>query len=283
MTTDERKDRGSRRHRKGDYQAPTIIPALVPDTISRQIDPEHFVALIARAEAFAQRRFGPILAQLGAAFFRGRSPAEVREQGLQAAFRAWVLYGFRDENGVRIIDMFAAAGIPPKAEVARALVAARQARFGFFEVLERNPRTKQVRARDLTSGEESPADELDFLDRNSYESLEISSVFAAWFVPVGALWRPVGAATLVPAAKHELLITGFERLLASQKLERAAFANKNSMQLFWLAYSVANLESEMASAKAKAKAVADVNAIAAVEAAKVDPKSDPNADSEPAP
>ena len=242
MSKDDAKK--SRRHRQGDYQKPAIIPPIVPDRIARQIDPEHFSALLARAEAFAQRRFGPILPQLGAAFFRGRSKDDLTDEGLQAAFRAWVLYGFRDEDGIRIIDMFAAAGIPPERELGRALTAARQARFAFFEVLERNPKTKQVRARDLNSEAESPKDEVDFLDRHAYDDLEVSAVLAGWYVPVGALWRPVGAATLIPADKAALLREGLDQLHARQNLPREAATQSQSMQMFWLAFRVANLEAE---------------------------------------
>jgi hypothetical protein len=234
----------SRRHRKGEYEAPVVVPAIVPDPVARQIDPEHVSALVSRAEAFAERRFGPILTQLGASFFQGRTPADLRDEGLAAAFRAWVLYGFRDENGVRIIDMFAAAGIPPQREVARALTAARQARFAFFEVLERNPRTKQVRARDLNSPHASPDDEVDFLDHTAYEVLEIGSVLAGWFVPVGPLWRPIGAATHVPPSKLPFLTAGLAQLAQGHSLAREELAQKYAMQMFWLAFRVANLEQE---------------------------------------
>ena len=82
---DDNPNKGSRRHRKGDYQGPQVVPPIVPDPIARQIPAEDFSALLARAEAFAHRRFGPILPQIGAAFFKGRTEQEVRDEGLQAA------------------------------------------------------------------------------------------------------------------------------------------------------------------------------------------------------
>lgn len=242
MAKDDSKPKASRRHRKGDYEAPVQVPPIVPDPVSRQIAAEDFAALIARAEAFAQRRFGPILPQLGAAFFKGRSATEVRDEGLQAAFRAWVLYGFRDQQGIRIIDMFASAGIPAQGEIARALTAARQARWGFYEVVERNPGTKQVRVRNWTTDATAPDDELDVLDRRGFEVLSLGSVLTGWFAPVGGLWRPLSAATLVPASKAKLLRGGLDALVNAQSKSVDEFSQTAAIALFWLAFRVANLE-----------------------------------------
>jgi hypothetical protein len=242
MAKDESKPKGSRRHRKGDYQAPVQVPPVVPDPIGRQISAEDFSALIARAEAFAQRRFGPILPQLGAAFFKGRTADEVRDEGLQAAFRAWVLYGFRDQQGIRIIDMFASAGIPTEGEVARALTAARQARWGIYEVLERNAGTKQVRVRNWTTDAPSPEDELDVLDRRAFEVLSLGTILVGWFAPVGDLWRPLSAATFVPASRGPLIRAGLDALVKEQPASLDEFSQRAAIALFWLAYRVANLE-----------------------------------------
>jgi hypothetical protein len=237
-------DKKSRRQRRGDYQAPVHIPPVVPDPITRQVPAEDFSALIARAEAFAQRRFGPILPNIGAAFFKGRTPEEVRDEGLQAAFRAYCLYGFRDPQGVRIIDMFAAAGIPPQGEIARALTAARQSRFSLFEVLERNPRTKQLRVANWTTDADAPENECDVLDTRSYDTLALGDVLAGWFAPVGGLWRPLGTLTLTPQAKAPLLKAGLESLVKAQSDRVDNFSQRGAMHLFWLAYRVANLEPE---------------------------------------
>ena len=242
MAKDQSKTKGGRRHRKGDYQAPVHVPPVVPDPIGRQISAEDFSALIARAEAFAQRRFGPILPQLGAAFFKGRTSDEVRDEGLQAAFRAWVLYGFRDQQGIRIIDMFAAAGIPPEGELARALTAARQARWGIYEVLERNPGTKQVRVRNWTTQALAPSDEVDLLDRRAFDVLSLGSLLVGWFAPVGDLWRPLSAATFVPPSRAKLVRAGLDALLSAQSADLDEFSQRGAIALFWLAYGVANLE-----------------------------------------
>ena len=56
------------------------IPEIYDDKIARQIDPEAFSAFTQRLDAFAQRRFGPILPQLGKAFEEEIGRASCRER-----------------------------------------------------------------------------------------------------------------------------------------------------------------------------------------------------------
>ena len=114
--------------------------------------------------------------------------------------------------------------------------------FCFLEVLERNPRTKQVRVRNHTTDAEAPDDEIIMMDRRSYDALELGAIVSGWFAPVGELWRPLGTLTLIEPHKAKLLTAGFDALLQVQKDTIDNFSQRGAMHLFWLGYRVANID-----------------------------------------
>ena len=222
--------------RRGQTPASSPIPEVYEDPIARQIDPEALSAFEQRLDAFAHRRFGPLLPGLGKAFFKGASRDEVREPGLQTAFRNWVMYGFRDEAGLRIVDMFAAAGLHGEPEIGRAVNAARQSRFAVAAVETRDEATQQMRVGDLLR-EES----FTYLDKNTFVHAQAEDLLCGWVFPSGVLWRPIGLCTRVPKVAATAVRQAMGELAAAEAMAFPELAERRSMKLFWLVYRAALL------------------------------------------
>lgn len=223
--------KGSRRLRRGHGNSTSPIPAIYDDPIKRQIDPEAFATFEQRLDAFTQRRFGALLPSLGKAFFKGCTREEVTDPGLQMAFQKWVMYGFRDADGLRIVDMFAAAGLHDEPEVGRALNAARKAVFRVASVARRDETTRQIDAFDLLR-------EVDFdvLDKNTFALAREEDLLCGWMFPSGVLWRPLGLCTRVPKVAATAVRKALGTLAEGESMSFPELAERRTMKLFWLIY-----------------------------------------------
>jgi len=202
---------------------------------ARQLDREAFKQVDTMLGSFAQRRFGPLIAEVAKGFFGQSSAEEVKAPELQQAFSLYFAYGFRDAQGRRIIDMFAQFGLELDLEQKRVLDAVMRSRFVVFVLDRAEESNKQMHGRDLLRGEP-----LTLLDHNAYERVTPGDVLIAYMFPVGDLWRPLGLATKVPRARTNTLRAGFEKLAADQGFTLMTLADRRPAQVFWLGYRIAD-------------------------------------------
>lgn len=230
--SDEKKE--SRRLKRG-HSEQAAKPAKAKAT--RQLDPQAFMEVDQMVGAFAQRSFGKVIPAVMAGFFGGaKSPKELEDPELQSAFMLFFVYGWKDPNGVRIIDAFAAYGPNLQHEQKRVLTALRASRLGLFVAQGRTEGNKQLTGRDFFRDEPVAV-----LDHNAYETLADGDGLIAWFMEVGGLWRPFGVATQIEARKLSPVCDALTRLAASMHMTIADLPDRKPAQAFWTVYRGVNL------------------------------------------
>jgi len=221
----------SRRHRRGDESPAPVVPPTYPDTGTKQIEPADFAAMQARLDAFIERRFAPMIPALGEAFFQPARRGELDDPGLREAFRSWSLLGYRDPQGLRLIDMFAAAGLHAEPHIDRALNAMRQARFRVLRISSRNEHQKLLATFDLLDDAE-----VSLLDRLAYDQVAVDEMLCGWFFPAAGIWRALGAVTRVAKVSGDELRAAISSLAAHEQMSPAELGERRSMKLFWMLY-----------------------------------------------
>jgi len=202
------------------------------------LDREAFATVDRMVGAFVQTAFGKLLPTVMAGFFGpARGPDELRNPELQAAFMLFFVYGWKDPHGMRIIDAFAEYGPKVHGEERRVLDALRRARMSLFRMERRADETKQLRGVDLLR-----ETEMTVLDHNAFETLEAKDALLAWYIEIGAMWRPFGVATHVPASKVAGLRAALVRLADSLDVSLAQLPERMPAQTFWTVFRVTNLE-----------------------------------------
>jgi hypothetical protein len=203
---------------------------------AKQLDGEAFKQVDAMLASFAQRRFGPLIAEVAKGFFGASQPDDVKAPELQQAFALYFAYGFRDTQGRRIVDMFGQFGLDLDHEQKRVLDAVLRCRFVVF-VLDRSEESnKQMHGRDLLRGEP-----LTLLDHNAYAQVAPGDVLIAYMFPVGDLWRPLGLATKIGRARVGGLRSGLDKLASEQGFSAMTLADRRPAQVFWLGYRIADM------------------------------------------
>jgi hypothetical protein len=200
----------------------------------RQLDPESFRQVDAMIGSFAQRRFGQLMPKVAQGFFGVARGDEPKHPELQQAFALYFVYGFRDPQGLRILDMFARFGLELDREQRRVLDACLRARFVVFGLERKNDANKQLLGRDILRGVP-----MTVLDSVAYSALAPGDVIVAYMFPVGDLWRPLGLATKVARAKVPALRQGLGQLASSQGFAPVELPDRRPAQVFWTAYRVA--------------------------------------------
>ena len=229
--SDEKRE--SRRLKRGHSEQ--AKPAKPKST--RQLDPQAFTEVDQMVGAFAQRSFGKVIPAVMAGFFGGaKSPKELEDPELQSAFMLFFVYGWKDPNGMRIIDAFAAYGPNLQREQKRVLAALRAARLGLFVAESRAEGNKQLVGRDYFRDEP-----IAVLDHNAYETLADGDGLLAWYMEVGDLWRPFGVATQVEARKLTPVCGALTKLAAGMHMTTAELAERKPAQAFWTVYRGVNL------------------------------------------
>jgi hypothetical protein len=201
----------------------------------RQLDPEAFRQVDMMVGSFAQRRFGNIMPKVAAGFFGAARGDEPNHPELQQAFALYFVYGYQDQQGLRLIDMFERFGLKLDREQTRVLEACKRARFVVFQLERQNPANKQLLGLDILRG--IP---MTVLDQNAYERLSPGDVLIAYMFPVGDLWRPLGMATKVPRANVNTLRAGLAQLANEQGFAPAELSDRRPAQVFWVAYRSAD-------------------------------------------
>jgi hypothetical protein len=202
----------------------------------RQLDPEAFKRVDMMIGSFAQRRFGGMMPEVAKAFFAVARGDEANHPELQQAFALYFVYGYRDAQGLRVLDMFAQHGLQLDREQQRVLDACMRARFVVFGLERKNESNKQLIGRDILR--ETP---MTVLDNVAYAQLSPGDVLGAYMFCVGDLWRPIGMATKVERAKTKALSQSLSQLSGNQNLVPIALADRRPAQVFWTLYRVAEM------------------------------------------
>ncbi|PRQ09658.1 hypothetical protein [Enhygromyxa salina] len=200
----------------------------------RQLDPEAFKQVDLMIGSFAQRRFGGMMPEVAKAFFAVARGEEAKHPELQQAFALYFVYGYRDGQGLRVLDMFAQHGLQLDREQRRVLDACMRARFVVFGLERKNDANKQLIGRDILR--ETP---MTVLDNVAFAQLSPGDVLGAYMFPVGDLWRPLGMATKVAGARTKALSQALGQLSGAQSLAPIALADRRPAQVFWTLYRVA--------------------------------------------
>ena len=186
--------------------------------------------------SFASRRFGPFINQVMTGFFGAATAEEKANPELRTAGYSFCLYGFRDPKGIRIVDMFAHAGLPLDGRQRAALDACLQARLILASIDDVNPGKQRIRGRDLLRDEA-----VTISDRNLSQALRPGDRVLGWHIPWGTSWQPIGVAQRVEARKTQVLERGLETLCNGVRAVRRELPDRHAPNLFWLVHRVANM------------------------------------------
>lgn len=202
---------------------------------TRQLDPEAFRQVDLMIGSFAQRRFGNLMPKVAASFFGVAQGDEPNHPELQKAFALYFVYGYRDGQGLRILDMFERFGLELDREQKRVVEACKRARFVVFQLERSNPANKQMLGLDILRGVP-----ISVLDQNAYGRLVPGDVLVAYMFPVGDLWRPLGMATKVSRERVNALRSGLAKLATDQGFAPTELPDRRPAQVFWVAYRSAD-------------------------------------------
>lgn len=186
--------------------------------------------------SFASRRLQPFMEQVMKGFFGAATPQERNNPELHTAFYSFFLYGYRDPKGIRVVDLFANAGIPLEGRQRAALDACLQARLALVTVDDVNPGKQRIRGKDLLRDES-----VTILERNLVQALRVGDRFLSWQIPWGTSWQPIGVIQRVEARKAVALDRAIETLCNSLQAVRLELPERHAANLFWLVHRVANM------------------------------------------
>jgi len=245
--------RASRRKRRGHSSASSntasagaldpAIDASVSETSAprrravksvRQLDPEAFKQVDSMIGSFAQRRFGQLMPKVAEGFFGNASEDERKHATLQQAFALYFVYGYRDAQGLRVIDMFSRFGLKLDREQKRVLEACLRACQCVCVIESKNPANKQLQCRDLLRGVP-----MTVLDRGAFDLFEPGDVLIAYMFTVGDMWRPLGMVTKVARGRTKALSQGLSQLAQRQGFAPSQLADRRPAQVFWTAIRIA--------------------------------------------
>jgi hypothetical protein len=186
--------------------------------------------------AFANRRLGPLVNAVGKGFF-GAATAEERENpGIRTAFFTFFLYTYRDPKGIRVIDLFAEAGLPLEGRQRAALDACLQARLVVQSIDDVHPGKHRMRGRDLLRDEPITA-----LDRNAAQLVKPGERLMCWQIPWGTSWQPIGYAVQIEQRKAVALDRGIETLCNNLRVVRRELPEQHAANLWWVVHRIANM------------------------------------------
>lgn len=262
MTDDTDKTQPSRRKRRGTgpfvttdqevlqaQQAaqPAAAPEAAPDklgelrpAVSRpkfgRYERADFERVESMLASFAARRLQPFMNQVANGFFGAATPQEKNNAELRTAFYSFFLYGYRDPKGIRVVDLFAHAGLPLEGRQRAALEACQQARLALTAVEDVNPGKQRLRGKDLLRDEA-----IAVLDKNLCQVFKPGDRFLCWQIPWGTSWQPIGVVQQIEARKAHALDLALETLCNSLRAVRRELPERHAANLFWLVHRVSNM------------------------------------------
>lgn len=238
------KQKGSRRKRRGTGRvaaSPYVvqpIPTSQPPTGSRygRYERSDFEQLEQMLASFVARRLGPVLPNVRQGFFNAASADERKNPQLQTAFYSYVMYGWKDERSIRVVDLFKHAGIELTGRLEAALDACLYARLVLLRVDDLHVRKQRIRGRDLLRGEE-----LTVRDGNAVQAVSPGDCLLSWMIPWGTSWQPIGVANHIQARKLDALQQALDSLAKSMSCTQQMLPGRHPAHLFWVVYRVANM------------------------------------------
>jgi hypothetical protein len=186
--------------------------------------------------SFATRRFGPFVNQVITGFFGAATPAEKANNELRTAAYTFCMYGYRDPKGIRLVDMFASAGLPLEGRQRAALDACLQARLLLVHIADVNPHKQRLRGKDILRDEP-----VTIIDHNLSQALRPGDHALTWAIPWGTSWQPIGVTQRVEARRTLTLERGLETLANGLRAVRRELPERHAPNLFWLVHRVANM------------------------------------------
>jgi hypothetical protein len=227
---------------QADAQAQTPLPPerLAPDKpvtpkFGRYERPD-FERVESMLASFASRRLQPFMEQVMKGFFNAATPQERNSPELQTAFYSFFLYGYRDPKGIRVVDLFANAGVPLDGRQRAALDACMQARLALVAVDDINPGKQRMRGKDILRDET-----VTVLDKNISQALQPGDRLLGWQIPWGTSWQPIGVAQRIEARRAHALDRAIETLCNSLRAVRLELPDRHAANLFWVVHRVANM------------------------------------------
>lgn len=233
MSSDD--ERGGRRKRRGHKKSSAEPSAAAAQTPRRgKVDPRTYAQVMERIKAFVEARLVKLVTPVARGFFNGCSQDEIKREDLQSAFFLFFVLGYRDPNGVRVLDMYRGYGFKPSPVESRAVEALDLTHLRLVEVVEKVEANRQLRVVDKLTG-----DELRVTDQEAYKSLSAGDGMMAWFMPSSEVYRPIEVATHVKADLLGPMVTGLETLAKENDLELAELPRRRPAQMFWAIYRAA--------------------------------------------
>lgn len=186
--------------------------------------------------AFANRRLGQVVNNVAKGFYQAATAEERENPGIRTAFYTFFLYTYRDLKGIRVVDMFAEAGLPLEGRQRAALDACLQARLVVMTIDDVHPGKHRMRGRDLLRDEPITA-----LDRNASSLVKPGERLMCWQIPWGTTWQPIGYAVQIEQRKAVALDRAIEALCNNLRVVRRELADQHAANLWWVAHRVANM------------------------------------------
>jgi len=186
--------------------------------------------------AFANRRLGPLVNVVAKGFFGAATPEERENSGIRTAFYSFFLYTYRDPKGIRVVDLFAEAGLPLEGRQRAALDACLQARLVIMSIDDVHPGKQRMRGRDLLRDEPVTA-----LDKNASSLVKPGERLMCWQIPWGTSWQPIGYAVQIEQRKAVALDRAIETLCNNLRAVRRELPEQHAANLWWVVHRVANM------------------------------------------
>ncbi|MCB9703962.1 MAG: hypothetical protein H6711_18880 [Myxococcales bacterium] len=186
--------------------------------------------------SFANRRLAQLVPQIARGFFTAATPQEQQIPELRTAFYSFLLYGWRDANGVRVVDLFRRVGPQLDGRLLAALEACEGARLSLVAIEDVNPGKQRIRGRDLLRDEP-----VTLRDKNAIKTVRAGDRLLCWQIPWGTSWQPIGVATLVEARKAEALDRALESMANNLRAVRRELPERHAANLYWVVYRVAGM------------------------------------------
>ncbi len=201
-----------------------------------KIDPRAYQQVMAQVRAFSEQRFEQLITSVAQGFFGMASREEVQLPELRSAFFAFFVLGYRDQNRIRVLDMFRGYGFKPDANQQRVLDALSAATFRVVEITHRHEGNRQFDGRDILTQES-----LRFVDKKAFDTLIVGDAIMAWFMPSGEVFRPVEVATQIEALRLPGITAALRSLAESSKMKPHELLSRNPAQAFWTVYRGVNV------------------------------------------